>query len=164
MTRSSPTSRFVEQKIKTSFQNTYSCSEIETPFCNVKFQVKQSLSSVKQTLHHMIKTAAVKEDVLVTLGIIGEISYAWSIVESFLPFMQQGVREDPALVGRLRAVFLKVSTALEGPVLRISQAKSQDLVSVSQYYSAELVGFVRRVLQIIPETVFQKLDQGPNSI
>ena len=129
-----------------------------------KFQVKQSLSSVKQTLHHMIKTAAVKEDVLVTLGIIGEISYAWAIVESFAPFMQQGVRDDPALVGRLRAVFLKVSTALEGPVLRISQAKSQDLVSVSQYYSAELVGFVRRVLQIIPETVFQKLDQGPSSI
>ena len=121
--------------------------------------MKQSLSSVKQTLHHMIKTAAVKEDVLVTLGIIGEISYAWSAVESFLPFMQQGVREDPALVGRLRAVFLKMSTALEGPVLRISQAKSRDLVSVSQYYSAELVGFVRRVLQIIPETVFQKLDR-----
>ena len=82
------------------------------------------------------------------------------------------MRDDPALVGRLRAVFLKISTALEGPVLRISQAKSQDLVSVSQYYSAELVGFVRRVLQIIPETVFQTLDrvirlqtdQGPNSI
>ena len=124
-----------------------------------KFQVKQSLSSVKQSLHHMIKTAAVKEDVLVTLGIIGEISYAWATVESFAPFMQQGVKEDPVLVGRLRAVFLKISTALEGPVLRISQAKSQDLVSVSQYYSAELVGFVRRVLQIIPETVFQKLDQ-----
>ena len=122
-------------------------------------QVKQSLSSVKQSLHHMIQTAAVKEDVLVTLGVIGEISYAWEVVESFAPFMQRGVKEDPALVGRLRAVFLKISTALEGPVLRISQAKSPDFVSVSQYYSAELVGFVRRVLHIIPETVFQKLEQ-----
>ena len=48
---------------------------------------------------------------------------------------------------------------MERPVLRISQARSKDLVSVSQYFSSELVTYVRRVLQIIPETMFRLLDQ-----
>ena len=48
---------------------------------------------------------------------------------------------------------------MERPVLRISQARSKDLVSVSQYFSSELVSYVRRVLQIIPETMFRLLDQ-----
>ena len=48
---------------------------------------------------------------------------------------------------------------MERPMLRISQARSKDLVSVSQYYSFELVSYVRRVLQIIPVTMFALLDQ-----
>ena len=46
-----------------------------------------------------------------------------------------------------------------GIVLRISQARSNDMVSVAQYYSAELVAYVRKVLQIIPESLFKVLDQ-----
>jgi len=37
---------------------------------------------------------------------------------------------------------------LDLPLLRINQAGSQDLVSVSQYYSSELVTYVRKVLQV----------------
>lgn len=43
---------------------------------------------------------------------------------------------------------------MEIPLLRINQAKSPDLVSVTQYYSNELVSYIRKVLQIIPETMF----------
>lgn len=50
--------------------------------------------------------------------------------------------------------FFQLSSALEIPLLRINQAHSPDLVSVSQYYSGELVGYVRKVLHIIPETMF----------
>ena len=48
---------------------------------------------------------------------------------------------------------------MEAPILRISLAKSRDLGSVSQYYSNELVGYVRKVLQIIPQSLFKVLDQ-----
>ena len=41
--------------------------------------------------------------------------------------------------------------------MRINQAGSADLVSVSQYYSGELVAYVRKVLQIIPQTMFSLL-------
>ena len=43
---------------------------------------------------------------------------------------------------------------MEIPLLRINQAKSPDLVSVTQYYSNELVSYIRKVLHIIPETMF----------
>ena len=122
-------------------------------------QVKQSLLDTKSSLRQMIRIAGIKEDVLVTLQIIGDISYAWEIVETYTEFMQEGVKEDPALVKKLRTTFLKLTSALEGPVLRISQARSKDLVSVSRYFSNELVAYVRKVLQIIPETMFKLLDK-----
>lgn len=39
-------------------------------------------------------------------------------------------------------------------MLRINQARSADLVSVSRYFSGELVAYVRTVLHVIPETMF----------
>lgn len=45
------------------------------------------------------------------------------------------------------------------PLLRIQQANSPDLLSVSQFYSRLLVLYIRRVLQVIPETVFGLLAQ-----
>ena len=52
-----------------------------------------------------------------------------------------------------------MASALEMPLLRINQAKSADLASVSQYYSRELESYARHVLQIIPESVFAILAQ-----
>ena len=43
---------------------------------------------------------------------------------------------------------LQLASALDLPLMRISQAKSPDLMSVSQYYSGELVSYVRKVLQV----------------
>ena len=66
--------------------------------------------------------------------------------------MQARIKNEPGLVLKLRATFLKLASALEMPLLRINQAGTADLASVSQYYSNELVQYVRKVLQIIPET------------
>lgn len=38
-----------------------------------------------------------------------------------------------------------MSSALDLPLVRISEAKSPDLVSVSQYYSGVLVSYLRKV-------------------
>uniref|UniRef100_A0A8C9L8P7 WASH complex subunit 5 n=1 Tax=Pavo cristatus TaxID=9049 RepID=A0A8C9L8P7_PAVCR len=64
---------------------------------------------------------------------------------------------SPSMVTKLRATFLKLASALDLPLLRINQANSPDLLSVSQYYSGELVSYVRKVLQIIPESMFTSL-------
>ena len=117
-------------------------------------QVKQYVIEVRKLLHSMLRTMGIKEDVLITMQIVGDLTFAWRVIDNYTEYMQKGIKEDPSLVGRLRATFIKLSSALDLPLLRINQSDSPDLVSVSQYYSTELVTYVRKVLHIIPETLF----------
>lgn len=43
----------------------------------------------------------------------------------------------------------QLASALDLPLLRINQANSADLLSVSQFYSGELVDYVRKVSYIL---------------
>ncbi|XP_067323390.1 WASH complex subunit 5 [Anolis sagrei] len=120
-------------------------------------QVCQFLADSRKFLHQMIRTINIKEEVLITMQIVGDLSYAWQLIDSFTSIMQESIRANPSMVTKLRATFLKLASALDMPLLRINQANSPDLLSVSQYYSGELVSYVRKVLQIIPESMFTSL-------
>uniref|UniRef100_A0A8C7GG28 WASH complex subunit 5 n=1 Tax=Oncorhynchus kisutch TaxID=8019 RepID=A0A8C7GG28_ONCKI len=120
-------------------------------------QVCQFLADTRKFLHQMIRTINIKEEVLITMQIVGDLSYAWQIIDSFTSIMQESIRVNPSMVTKLRATFLKLASALDLPLLRINQANSPDLLSVSQFYSGELVTYVRKVLQIIPESMFTSL-------
>ncbi|KAJ3597772.1 hypothetical protein NHX12_001289 [Muraenolepis orangiensis] len=120
-------------------------------------QVCQFLADTRKFLHQMIRTINIKEEVLITMQIVGDLSYAWQIIDSFTTIMQESIRVNPSMVTKLRATFLKLASALDLPLLRINQANSPDLLSVSQFYSGELVAYVRKVLQIIPESMFTSL-------
>nr|XP_044999379.1 WASH complex subunit 5 isoform X2 [Jaculus jaculus] len=120
-------------------------------------QVCQFLADTRKFLHQMIRTINIKEEVLITMQIVGDLSFAWQLIDSFTSIMQESIRVNPSMVTKLRATFLKLASALDLPLLRINQANSPDLISVSQYYSGELVSYVRKVLQIIPESMFTSL-------
>ncbi|XP_012880580.1 PREDICTED: WASH complex subunit strumpellin [Dipodomys ordii] len=120
-------------------------------------QVCQFLADTRKFLHQMIRTINIKEEVLITMQIAGDLSFAWQLIDSFTSIMQDSIRVNPSMVTKLRATFLKLASALDLPLLRINQANSPDLLSVSQYYSGELVSYVRKVLQIIPESMFTSL-------
>lgn len=124
---------------------------------NANMQVKQHLTETIQYLHQMIQTVNIKEENLINLQFIADLSYAWIIIDKYTVIMQESIKKQPNLVIKLRATFLKLASALEIPLLRINQAHSDDLVSVSQYYSNELVNYVRKVIQIIPKTMFEAL-------
>ena len=62
--------------------------------------------------------------------------------------MQDQVKAEPRRVAELRATFLKLAGAMEGAMVRLGEAGSRDLYSVSQYYSRRLVSYIRRVLQV----------------
>lgn len=117
-------------------------------------QVKQYVVDTKKFLHRLLKTSQLTDEVLIKMQIVGDLAYAWEIIDQYTSFMQQGIKKDPSLVIKLRATFLKLASALDIPLLRISQSNSQDLTSVSQFFSSELVTYVRKVLHIIPETMF----------
>ncbi|KAK2579644.1 hypothetical protein KPH14_011569 [Odynerus spinipes] len=121
--------------------------------------VSQYLSDTRKILQNMLRTGSIAEDTMINLNIVTDCSYAWNIMETFTQIMQATIRKNPPTVIKLKALFLKMASALEAPLLRINQAHSTDLSSVSQYYSRELESYARRVLQIIPETVFGLLAQ-----
>ncbi|XP_076752994.1 WASH complex subunit strump isoform X1 [Xylocopa sonorina] len=121
--------------------------------------ISQYLADTREILHNMLRTGSITEDTMISLNIVTDCCYAWNIMESFISTMQASIKESPPTVIKLKALFLKMASALETPLLRVNQARSADLSSVSQYYSRELEKYARRVLQIIPETVFGLLAQ-----
>uniref|UniRef100_A0A182PF45 Strumpellin n=1 Tax=Anopheles epiroticus TaxID=199890 RepID=A0A182PF45_9DIPT len=122
-------------------------------------QVKQHIVETRQYLHEMFHTISIKENDLINLQLIGDFSYAWRLIDGFTEMMQENIRHQPRLVIKLRSTFLKLASALEIPLLRLNQAESEHLIDVSRYYSNELANFVRKVVQIIPETMFALLAQ-----
>lgn len=121
-------------------------------------QVKQWLTESRYNLREMVRGGGVTEDSLVALQVCTDLSYGWYAARPFIDHGREALRKDPTVVSHMRAIFLKLASALEIPLLRINQAGSPDLLSVSQYYSNELVNYVKDVLHIIPETVFSLLE------
>lgn len=117
-------------------------------------QIEQWIDECLKYLNIMVRSVNVKDKVMIHLQIIADLSYAWKLIDQFTPLMQDAIKNEPSLLIKLRALFLKLSTSLEIPLLRINQAESEDLISVSQYYSNELVTYMQHVLQIIPQTLF----------
>jgi WASH complex subunit strumpellin len=72
--------------------------------------------------------------------------------------MQTLLKANSKNVLLLRATFLKLASILNFPLVRLFEIESEDIESVTNYYSGELVVFVRDILQIIPKSVFSLLD------
>ncbi|XP_041987487.1 WASH complex subunit 5 [Aricia agestis] len=121
--------------------------------------VFQYLTESKDALKNVLRAALLKEDSLITMETVADFSYAWCTIDLYTVHMQNNIKENPAVTSKLRALFLKLASAMEIPLLRINQAQSEDLVSVSQYYSNELIYYIQKVLQIIPEMVFNIVEK-----
>ncbi|XP_013172384.1 PREDICTED: WASH complex subunit strumpellin isoform X1 [Papilio xuthus] len=151
---------FTSKSIKKVTQLIQALDEVEE-FHGIKSTstILQFLSEGKDSLRNLIRLASLKEDSLVTLETVADFSYAWCTIDLYTKYMQNSIKENPVVTSRLRALFLKIASAMEIPLLRINQAQSEDLVSVSQYYSNELIRYIQKVLQIIPEMVFNIVEK-----
>lgn len=72
------------------------------------FQVRQFLQETRNILHTMLRSVNIKEEISIHLQVIADMSYAWHIMDAYTIFMQKGIKEEPSLVIKLRATFLKV--------------------------------------------------------
>lgn len=75
-------------------------------------QVKQFLIDTRQFLYQMIRIVNVKEEIMVTLSIVADISYGWDIINNYVDLMQEGIKADPRCVLKLRSTFLKLASIL----------------------------------------------------
>jgi len=125
-------------------------------------QVRAFLEDVRNFLTQMLRIVNIGPSVMGVLEFVSDLSYAWDVLRennSYIAQMQLRIRDNPSLMLKLRSVLVKLSSILNVPLVRINQANSKDLVSVSAFYSDELVAYVRSVLEIIPHTVFDILEQ-----
>ena len=111
-------------------------------------QLKQFLHETRELLTRMIRVVSVRESTLVTLDVVCDMSYAWLAISDYAPLMRNRIQRNPFSVLKLRATFLKLSSILESPLVRIQQSNSPDEESVSQYYSSEVRSLPRSCLAL----------------
>ena len=99
-------------------------------------QLKQYLHETRELLARMTGVVNLRDSVLVTLSVVTDMAYAWQAISEYDALMRSRIHRDPFCVLSLRATFIKLVSILDAPLLRINQANSPDLTSVSEYYSA----------------------------
>jgi WASH complex subunit strumpellin len=126
---------------------------------DTNMQIKSFLHETRDIFRQMIRTVNVKEELIHNIENISDFSYAWVVVNDYLPVFHERIRSDSSTVVLLRATFLKTASVLDVPLIRITAIDSPDAVSVAEYYSSELVEFVRHVLEVIPVLVFRIMSE-----
>ena len=126
---------------------------------DTNLQIKSFLNEVRDILRQMIRTVNIKNEIIHILDNVSDLSYAWGTLSDYLDVFHERIRRDPSSVVLLRATFLKTASILDVPLVRITAIDSPDAESVAEYYSGELVEFVRMVLEVIPVSVFRVLSE-----
>ena len=116
---------------------------------------RENLRIINERLDHMLMLVNVKKSYLVSISKISDFSYAWISIHDYKDEMQRLLRIDSKNVLLLRATFLKLASILNFPLIRLFEIESEDIESVTNYYSGELVKFVKNILQVIPRRVFE---------
>ena len=119
---------------------------------------RENLKIVNEKLDHLLLLANVKKNYLIYISKISDFSYAWIYIHDYKKEMQDLLRQDSKNVLLLRATFLKLASILNFPLVRLFEINSDDIESVTDYYSGELVKFVKDILQVIPRRVFELMD------
>lgn len=142
------------QQITTALEDVEQFSQIAT-----NLHVKQYLEDTRTYLRHMVRTANVKEEVMIMIESVCDLAYGWGILHKYIPLIHGNIKKDPFRTLEVRALILKLVSILDVPLLRIKQVNSADLEAVAEYYSTVLVAYVRKVLEIIPINVFTHLKE-----
>lgn len=122
-------------------------------------QIKQYINEIIEYLNHMLRVANIKNKHMINIAQISDFSYAWINVQDFVHLMQEQLKDNSNNILYLKSVFLKLASILNFPLIRLFESNSCDIESVTNHYSTELVNFVRKVLQIVPISVFKLLEE-----
>lgn len=52
--------------------------------------MKQFLIDTRQYLSQMIRIVNVKEEIMITVSVVSDISYAWEIIDNYVGYVQEG--------------------------------------------------------------------------
>lgn len=131
-------------------------------------QVRDHIEDTQRRLKGMLKVLNLRMRLRSDFKRVADCSYSFLILKDYKANMQKTIRKNAASTLLLRATFMKLSSIMDRPMIRIIQLDAlytQDQLdaaphasnfrSVSNYYSSELMKFVRDVLQVVPRRVFE---------
>jgi WASH complex subunit strumpellin len=127
-------------------------------YINESANARENIKLINGRLDHMLLIVNVKKNYLISISKISDFSFAWISIHDYSQEMQRILQSNSKNVLLLRAAFLKIASILNFPLVHLYEIDSEDIDSVTKYYSGELVSFVREILQIIPISVFTLLD------
>ena len=127
-------------------------------YINESANARENIKLINGKLDHMLLIVNVKKNYLISISKISDFSFAWISIHDYSQEMQKILQSNSKNVLLLRAAFLQIASILNFPLVHLYEIDSEDIDSVTKYYSGELVSFVRDILQIIPISVFNLLD------
>lgn len=126
---------------------------------DASLQVREFLSDSRVMLDKMVRTVHVREEILAQIDVVSDMTYTWgSILDFYDSIWHDRVRQDPSSVSLFKSVFVKLTSVLDTQITRLAQAGSADMDSVAVYWSNQLVRYVRRILQVVPQSICRMLD------
>lgn len=120
-------------------------------------QIIQLFTDTKESLLLILKFISLTGDLKLSLHSISDFGYAWRIMDvTFTTYMQKMIKDNPFKVYCIESIFLKLASSFDLCLLRLRQNNSKDdLTSVTQYYSRQLISYMRDVLHIIPASILE---------
>jgi WASH complex subunit strumpellin len=120
--------------------------------------IRSFLQETTDQVRALLVTAGVSEDVVGMLSVITGMSYSAGTIDTMAGLLQSRIISNPGAIVKLRCLVRKLGSLLDDPVARISQAGHASLPLVAQFYSAQLLAYVHRVLAVVPATVLRLLE------
>lgn len=122
-------------------------------------QIKHFINETKKCLLHMVRSVNVKKSYLVNISHISDFSYAWNVIDQYIEQIQERIKDKPRTVLLIKTLFMKQASIMNLPLGRMMEANSDDIENIAMFYSNELVKFVKKVLQVIPTSIFANLEE-----
>lgn len=81
--------------------------------------IRHYLSETRKDLKQMIRVSNIQVEILTHISLISDISYTWLCLPEYIPIIQQRVQRNPDLALHLKSTFIKLSSILNTPMVRI---------------------------------------------
>ena len=135
------------------------------PIVNRNLQIKFYITETISVLTNIAKIASLRRTSLNKLALVSDFSYAWNLLDEYIDLMHVNIKKNSKTVMLFKSCFIKLASILNQPLRRIIELQDEKmLMTVSQYYSKQLVQFVEKVLSIIPIDIFKNLEKIANVI
>uniref|UniRef100_A0A5S6QBQ5 WASH complex subunit strumpellin n=1 Tax=Trichuris muris TaxID=70415 RepID=A0A5S6QBQ5_TRIMR len=112
-----------------------------------------AVEDLQNSINKFMELQGLKEDSFLALQDACDFAYGWELISRFLDQLRLLIRVQPSSSVVLHPLFFKMSSAFSAPLHRIGTAGDPSFSYVSEYYSEQLITFLKEVVSVIPASI-----------